>query len=201
MQCKASSIPWMVIIKDKTYHTGGLLRIKNVEKRTESQITRAELGDYMLQLVKIPKGNVEAMYFSPSQRESSSQNYGNAQSSSHATQPSLDILITNQDNIGNSKTLRRIANMATLKIMPTLKKLTSQAVTKVLVVDAPVYILKEVASMFDTTNDSLPILDKYPRYRDQLQHLVPILSKHKNFPLVFLYNYKEDNFVTMVNPL
>ena len=47
---------------------------------------------------------------------------------------------------------------------------------------------------FNIVNDSLPIMDKYPRHKDQLTHLHAVLQKNKQLPYFFIYSYKDDNF-------
>jgi hypothetical protein len=85
LQCKANSIPWMIIIKDRTYRTGGFLRVKNVEKKSEVQITRSELADYILQVVKGRQLSPPAEHSpTPTHKEPS------------ATQISVDVIILNQ---------------------------------------------------------------------------------------------------------
>eukprot|EP01087_Luapelamoeba_hula_P021459 TRINITY_DN7508_c0_g1_i2.p1 TRINITY_DN7508_c0_g1~~TRINITY_DN7508_c0_g1_i2.p1 ORF type:complete len:1685 (-),score=296.46 TRINITY_DN7508_c0_g1_i2:8-5062(-) len=52
VNCKQAGIPWMVILKDRSYDTTRMVRVKDVEKRTDTEMHRNELAVYMQRLKK-----------------------------------------------------------------------------------------------------------------------------------------------------
>jgi len=106
-------------------------------------------------------------------------------------------------DIGNSKTLKKISMMASNRVMPYLKRLTAQTITKVFVVDIPTPVLKEAILFFENNSTELgqlgPLLNKHPRNRDGLSSMFSALSKYKTQSFFFVYNLKDDKFEIVVS--
>jgi hypothetical protein len=90
MQCKIVGIPWMIILKDRTYRAGGLLKVKNVEKKTEVEISRDDLSEYMLRVVR----NKEIAPAPQEKATPASVNPKHHEPSVLSTQSSLDIVVS-----------------------------------------------------------------------------------------------------------
>jgi hypothetical protein len=187
-QCKLVGIPWMVIVRDKTYTTKNTVKVKSVEKRVESDVNRDDLAEYMVRLLK----NKEQLTSAPLPTAAATMSH---EPSTLATHSTIDVMLLSQDA---GKLKKKISQMATQKVMPALKKFATNNIVKVGAVDLPLHLIKEIAVAWDRNSESLPILDKYPRYRDKFLQVSAFLQKNKNSPFVVLYSYKEDNFEFMI---
>lgn len=189
-QCKQVGIPWMVIVRDRTNTTKNTVKVKSVEKRVEADVLRDDLADYMVRLLK----NKEQAASTPVPTTTATTSH---EPSTLATHSTIDVMLLSQD-VGATKLKKKISQMASQKVLPALKKFASNNVVKVGAVDLPHHLIKEIVVSWDRNTESLPLLDKYPRYRDKFMQVVAFLQKNKTSPFVVLYSYKEDNFEFMI---
>jgi hypothetical protein len=106
------------------------------------------------------------------------------------------LKILNQEN--NTKLKKKVLQMASNKVTPAIRKLATQNLIKVAAIDVPHNIIKEVVASYDPATDAMPLMDKYPRFRDKLQQLGVFLQKCKHNPYVVLYSYRDDQFEVLV---
>ena len=189
LQCRLVGIPWMVILKDRVYRTDNTVKVKSVDKRIEVDIPRDDLADYMYRVIKYKETPQP-----PAPTPSSSHSH---EPSTLATQSLLEVQILNQES-SNAKLKKKILQMASNKLTPALKKFVGQSTAKVAALDLPFHIIQELCAVYDPNQEAIPLLDKYPRYRDRLLQLGAFLQKHKQSPFVILYCYKDDNFEFLV---
>lgn len=186
LHCKASAILWMVIIKDKTFRSNGVVKVKNVERKSEIEVTRAELGPYMAQVLK------RASAASSSPAEIALPPPSDVLAARQFTRDMLDVTVLGAETASKSKQKKKIINSAITRIFPALKRMMSPSVVKVVSIDLPMNTLRDICA--SANNDSFNS-DKFPRnVRENVHSVFEFLMRNKKMPLVVLYSSKDDNF-------
>jgi hypothetical protein len=52
--CREKRIPWCVVLKDRNYNMRGVVRLRNVDSRTEVDVPRREIADVILRAAGVP---------------------------------------------------------------------------------------------------------------------------------------------------
>eukprot|EP01119_Soliformovum_irregulare_P020911 TRINITY_DN6843_c0_g2_i2.p1 TRINITY_DN6843_c0_g2~~TRINITY_DN6843_c0_g2_i2.p1 ORF type:complete len:1469 (-),score=373.99 TRINITY_DN6843_c0_g2_i2:69-4475(-) len=200
MQCKAADIPWMVILKDKASQLG-VLKIKNVEKKSEVQLPRQDLASYMVQVIhsRVMDVPVSSSKATPS-KEPTSPSHSQVTPPRHFSRDMLDVVVLAGSTTKNTaKQKRNIVNTATVKVFPAIQRMfATVSIIKIAATDLSLNLVKEIIANFDPFVSDPP-LDKHPKFlREQITLVSDFLHRNKHMPFVVIYSCKDDNFEIFV---
>ncbi|PRP82937.1 eukaryotic translation initiation factor 2-alpha kinase 4 isoform 1 [Planoprotostelium fungivorum] len=223
-QCRSTGIPWLVIIRDRAMNS---VRIRSVDGRGEVTVLRSDITSTIVhaihhnellqpQMETLPNTNrtsttttsregatvVEVKGTPPRANQSggnSGHSNGNQTKVAPTPSPMLDVIFVAPLDVA-SKLKRKISRLALTKVEPMFQVKYFSNV-KILAVDLPLNILKDVALTWESKTDTISavtVLTRYPRYKDKIQPLATWLGKNgKTLPVIALYSIKDDDFTVM----
>jgi hypothetical protein len=252
IRCKSSGIPYIVILRDKTFQATQTLKIKNVETKAEDVVAVNDLAAVMSQTLRLNKqtmsGGTNTTSSSTSQGSTSSsgRRAGNTAASSSDTSKvtsqstvgatldmeannsrdrtdrdrgggppnsfhqshgihnfdatsvlDVEILGAKTDRTQDSKTKRKVAYNAQIKVAPFVRFFHTQQAIKIGALDMSLTIMKEVADAFqNSASDLSALLTRFPRNREKIYMLRDFLTqqKSKGVAIVFLYSTTDDDY-------
>ncbi|GAM17325.1 hypothetical protein SAMD00019534_005000 [Acytostelium subglobosum LB1] len=189
--CKENGITWVIILKERAYQTGSI-KIRHIETKTESIISRKDLVDFILKAKKYRIMESGA----PAGQSSGISTSGGATDIAVDTQTELlNINVTIQGGEDIKNKLKKIEGTVKECISKMFKGffLAKGSSIKVVAVDLPIATVKEFI-------DSDVPASKYPKAsRDKLVQLKVHVSKWKMIPFFVVYSYKDDKPIIITN--
>ncbi|EFA75486.1 eukaryotic translation initiation factor 2 alpha kinase [Heterostelium album PN500] len=179
--CKENGITWVIVLKERSYSTG-MVKIRHIETRSESVISRKDLVDFILKAKKYrlmePSAPLETQMIAMDTQSDL-----------------LNIQVTIQAGEENKGKLKKIEGSVKDCVNKMFKGFYQSKGTsiKVVAIDLSISIVKEFMDSGEATS-------KFTRvHKDKLLQLKNQVSKWKLIPFYVIYSYKDEKPLLITN--
>lgn len=186
--CKHAGIDWMVVVRERAYKSGRMLKVKHVHTRAETEIHRDELAQFLLNNLR---------HAAPMVTPVSSKHAVTTES--HTPPSERSQVVPEVVFLPSGPTARKRPGIATAAIKA-LSSRVSGAIApgraRILALDLPHHVIKDMVK----SGESHQLVQRYPRFRQTLTEVREYITSElpASVAFLFLYSIPDGKYETLV---
>eukprot|EP01137_Pigoraptor_chileana_P019264 Opistho-2@80053 len=204
-RCREAGIPWMIVLKDRSLKEGAV-RVRNVELRTESEVSRRDVCEFVSLAMRsrrardpVTAGDGQGEGHHHHHHHDHAQGVADAgESVRTARAAEVKVSVLPRDKL-QSHRRKRVQGLAAERVATVTRG--GSGGRPVLAVDLPGPLVRLFAASADVSNrDSIKtVCDANPRFRDHIAEMWEFLvAASTDAHVVFLYSYRDDVLAAVI---